>query len=1392
MINNFSIDDTIIEKVVFGRIEPKIYAFETDTIPRYLKVGDTFRSVDERLNEWKKAGFSDLKHVGDWSSEIAGKDIYFRDYSVHSYLEDNGKTRLTRDVYPDKPYSKEFFKDASKEDVEKAIADIVDSSEKDCTKYIYYAIGNRATVETEYKRDSFDWKPRRPLQTDTIDKFNQAQANGRSNLLMYAVMRFGKSFTSLCCAKAMNAKFVLVVSGKADVADEWQQNVQKPGQFANFVFLNSKKLKKNDTAISDAQSSEKCIVLFLTLQDLSKEKKRFSELFKSKIDLMIIDETHFGARAETLGKVIADAHYKEDTALKQIEKADGINSEALGSLQVDKAEKELEKETKGLDVKVKLHLSGTPYRILLGSEFEKEDVISFCQYSDIISEKKKWYDENIAGGKQEETGKEEWDNPYYGFPQMVRFAFNLNESSMSKIKELEEQGYSYHLSTLFAPQSIEKEDEGKYQKFEYENEVLDFLQSIDGTKNDRNVLSFLDNERIKEGKLCRHMVMVMPYCASCDAMEKLINDNKDSLKNLSDYEIINISGLNSQYTKIKEVKSKIETCETEDKKTITLTVNRMLTGCTVPQWDTMIFLKDTASPQDYDQAIFRLQSQYVVEYEGKELVDGEEVKKVIKKDMKPQTLLVDFNPQRMFYLQETKSRINNINTADGGNDESEERIKRDLEVSPIIRIAENKLVEVTPTDILKAVSEYSTNRGITEAANDIIVDENLINFENVKNVIDKEFEIGSGKGFAEQAYSGDETDLGDDDIHTGGVTDENPDDDHEAKQDDNTGTSETQEKETDVKVFVKKCRSYYRRILFYAFLSRGKKEIRNLSAVIESLSDAENERIFNNLGMNKDFVEFLKNNMSGTALRSLDNKIYDLYRLSHEYENSENDPIKRATTAIQRFGKISDSEVVTPQRIAKEMVDLIPEDDFKKVFENGNKFLDIASKMGEFAVAICRRAESLGIPKEIVKNSIYSIPTSSIAYEFTRFVYEKLDLNEENLARKFNSYDLLDFTDENDQVDYDLISKFLKQNKSFDSISKQETIDKGDEKVNFDIVVGNPPYQENIGTKGVNDSLGKQLFPHFMKLAMLVSSSKSTMIVPSKWFTGNAQDRSFLNLRNFVLTHNHFKKITTYLNGKDVFSDVNTGSVMYYLYDNTYSGPVDFANIQNEGRTTMERPLFEENLDVIIPMNSMISIMQKVKNESFVSLQTIVTGRNPFGVPATDSELTSKTTTDMDNEHKISVLCAYEEVRYISKSEVTRNQELMNRWKVCTAKINGGAGTILDGKPVSILGKTFVLGKNSVCSNTLLAIGSFDTEKEAKNLEKYMNSRFFRFMLGIKKNANVLTSNIYYFVPMQDFTNKSDINWNKTVLEVDQQLYKKYSLTQEEIDFIESTIKPME
>ena len=132
------------------------------------------------------------------------------------------------------------------------------------------------------------------------------------------------------------------------------------------------------------------------------------------------------------------------------------------------------------------------------------------------------------------------------------------------------------------------------------------------------------------------------------------------------------------------------------------------------------------------------------------------------------------------------------------------------------------------------------------------------------------------------------------------------------------------------------------------------------------------------------------------------------------------------------------------------------------------------------------------------------------------------------------------------------------------------------------------------------------------------------------------------------------------------------------------------------------------------------------------------------------------------------------------------------KWKVFTSKMNGGAGTLLDGKAVHILGRAFVAGPKFICSNALLALGEFDDKIQAENLEKYMRTKFFRFMLGIKKISQVLTSNVYKYVPIQDFTDKSDVDWEKSIEEIDQQLYTKYGLTEEEKSFIKKMIKPME
>lgn len=1346
-------DLSVLDQLIIGRVDPHIYAFTTNTIPNYLKVGDTYRPVAVRLQEWREH-FPNLQKEYEHIAKVSD-DIYFRDYAVHSFLEgDRHRSRLLpSDIAQGVYYSREFFKDTSARDLAEAVDDIQRDYDENTGKYQFYSAETRLPETYTYERtESY---PPRPNQDKTIQQFIAAVENGRTNLLMYAVMRFGKSFTSMCCATEISANIVVVVSAKADVKEEWKKTVESHVRFEDYDFLAGNQLLENENAIRDKLDAGRKVVVFLTLQDLQGEtiKEKHREIFGREIDLLIVDETHFGARAEKYGRVLRAAGKQHSSDTDDFVEA-----------------AEAAEQMKYLDARIRLHLSGTPYRILMGSEFSKEDIIAFYQFTDIVKDQEQWIQENNA--KAEAEQKEEWENPYYGFPQMIRFAFNPNESSRRRLKELRDSGVSFAFSALLKPKSIKKADDGSHKQFVFEQEILDFLSVIDGSKDDDELLGFLDYEKIKSGNMCRHIVCVLPYCASCDAMETLIRSHADTFRNLGEYEIINISGVDqpNAYRSPADIKRKIQECEEAGRKTLTLTVNRMLTGSTVEQWDTMLFLKDTASPQEYDQAIFRLQNQFIKRY-------MDDAGHIIKYDMKPQTLLVDFMPGRMFRMQEQKSQIYNVNVDEAGNSRLEDRIREELRVSPIIVMNSDKLEQVQASDILHAVSEYSKTRGVAEETAEIPVDLSLMDIAAIRAAIEQENELGSKAGFSTKAHEGEGegSDLDTPEDDTGSDTGAGSGEGHGDGQ--GSGGENGAEQNESKKDPIKQFRSYYARILFFAFLTRD--TVISLEEIIAKMDAPENTRIARNIGISKPILEAIQGNINKFILRDLDYKIHNLNKLSHD---DTVDPIDRASVAVRKFGKLGESEVITPKNICKDMIDLIPDEGFTNAIRDGHKILDIAGKAGEFALAVYERLKRLGFGDAAIRNSICTIPTSGITYEFTRMVYEILGLNVACLADKFTAYDLLEVKGEDQKPDYEKIAALLTQAKPFNTITLHDTVAEGDEKVNFDVVVGNPPYQENIGTVGVNDSLGKQLFPSFMKLAVELSKEYSSMIVPSKWFTGKAQDGSFVALRNYVAQNNHFQKIVNYLNGREVFPDVSTGSVMYYLYNKEYSGDVSFLNKQNEYTSILHRPMFEDGLDVIIPMNDTISILQKVRSVDFESMEKMVTGRNPFGVPATDIKLERQSVTEEDPFHATKILCAYESIRFISREVITRNYELLNKWKVFTAKINGGAGTILDGKPVYVLGKTFVMGPNTACSNTLLAIGSFDTMQEAENLNSYMKTKFFRFMLGIKKNANVLTSNIYSFVPIQDFSKP----WT------DEELYAKYHLTPDEIAFIEATIKPME
>lgn len=1299
MIENINLDS-----LIRGRVDPYIYAFETNTVPNFLKVGDTYRPVEIRLDEWRKF-YSDLKKKYEHIAKV-DDNTYFRDYSVHDFLIQNGFRRIEKDDVKSGIYlSNEFFMNAKKENVEEAINDIQKSFEKKDNRYAFYDVEDNLPLgDFDFKRDA-DWKPR-DNQKVVIENFSNAIKKGRNNLLMFAVMRFGKSFTSLCCAKAMKAKLTVVVCGKTAVRLEWKENVQRPKILDGFEFVDSDSMSRNPAVISEKLAEGHSVVVFLTMQDLLGEdiKTRHADLFnlnnQKKLDLLIIDETHFGARAEEFGKVLGTTEKKG----------------------YDESFDDLENQIKVFSPKVKLHLSGTPYRILLDNEFESDDIVGMVQYSDIINEKEKWDKENIE--------KDEWENPYYGFPQMIRFAFNLNESAKTKLADLKNNGYAYDLDELFSPESTSKADE-KHNQFKYKDEVLDLLRAIDGSKEDENIFSFLNYDKIKKGSMCHHIVMVLPYCASCDAMENLLKS--EHFNNLNDYEIINIAGFDSEKIMNKpdyaaRVKEKIEKFESEGKKTISLTVGKMLTGSTVKEWDTMIFLRNTSSPQDYDQAIFRLQSQYVKTIKSE---DG----KIIKQDMKPQTILVDFDPVRMYTLQHKKSLIANINKAERGKEVLDAKLKRELEIAPIIFMNHSKLGMVEAKDIVDTIRNYNANKSMMDETFDIEIDQRIFEDDSIRSIIEKQPEVtAKGIKFDVSAY-GSENDG--DDIDTPETQTAGNSEPQNTEKKDNA-----QSEEDDAKALASKLQGYYFKLLLFAFISE--KDEKSVSDIIFNIeNDTDGKRIGKNLQINVKELRLVRDKINPQILSYLEDKIQNINQLGKEISPD------KIGIALKKMSRLSVSEVVTPDNVAMELLNNLPDD-----ICASDKFLDIASKTGEFANALLQKYG------EKIKKNVYSIPTSSVTYECTRKIYKLLGLPVEHIYSDFTSYDLIDTT-------------------------KNEEILKELKDMNFDTIIGNPPYQETMA--GTSDNPIYNLF--YDKAFELCK--KVSLITPARYLFNAGKTPKEWNKK--MLNDEHLK-ITFYeQDSSKLFpgTDIKGGLAITYRDINKSFGKIGFFTNYTELKGILEKVKSTDfktlaNL-VYAPESYRLS---KKLHEEHPEIKSKLSKGHDFDVTSNifsklDKLFTNEKPNDENNYIQIIGLEGSNRVyKYIRNEYIMPHDNLM-KYKVFVPKSNG-SGAIGEVLSTPLIGQPLI-GH----TQTFISIGSFDTEYEANSLLKYLKTKFARTMLGTLKVTQDNKKATWLNVPLQDFTATSDIDWSKSIPEIDKQLYKKYGLSADEVKFIESKVREM-
>jgi site-specific DNA-methyltransferase (adenine-specific) len=319
----------------------------------------------------------------------------------------------------------------------------------------------------------------------------------------------------------------------------------------------------------------------------------------------------------------------------------------------------------------------------------------------------------------------------------------------------------------------------------------------------------------------------------------------------------------------------------------------------------------------------------------------------------------------------------------------------------------------------------------------------------------------------------------------------------------------------------------------------------------------------------------------------------------------------------------------------------------------------------------------------------------------------------------------------------------------------------------FDVIVGNPPYQLSDGGAQASAS---PIYHKFVEQAKKMNPRYLTMIIPSRWFGGG---KGLDEFRDAMLKDDHIRQIHDFPDASDVFPGVQIKSgVCYFLWDRDHKGSCKvFTYNRKECVSFMERPLLENGVDTFIRYNEGIEILKKVQNKNENTIREYISSRKPFGLPTTFQGNKKP----FDN----SVLI-YQNggIGYLSKYEIVTNSDMINKYKIFIPRASSGS----DSFPHSILGRPFFGDKGTACSETYMVIGPFKSKKECENVITYISTRFFRFLVLLIKNTQDTPKKVYSFVPIQDFSEP----WT------DEKLYKKYGLTQDEIAFIESMIRPME
>lgn len=291
-----------------------------------------------------------------------------------------------------------------------------------------------------------------------------------------------------------------------------------------------------------------------------------------------------------------------------------------------------------------------------------------------------------------------------------------------------------------------------------------------------------------------------------------------------------------------------------------------------------------------------------------------------------------------------------------------------------------------------------------------------------------------------------------------------------------------------------------------------------------------------------------------------------------------------------------------------------------------------------------------------------------------------------------------------------------------------------------------------------------------------------SLIVPSRWMSGGLGLTEF---RQSMLEDTRLNRMTDYPDSNQIFPGVEVkGGICYFLWNSKHDGKCEVTTIRGENvYGPIKRQL--DKFDILIRDGLSVIILDKILDLDEQSITTILSVDKEFGWTSNFDGFEKNKMDGYIPLHYITK--GNRQIGWINRNGITKSVHLIDTYKVLIPKAGSDGGKKI---PDIVLGKPLLAGNPSVCTQSYLFF-YVDSKDESINIEKYLKSKFLRFLVSLRKMTQDATRSTYTWVPVQDFTPNSDINWSKSIAEIDQQLYKKYNLSAEEIEFIESMIKPM-